>query len=254
MKMILLVLSALFATVSNLEAQDFQAFTKRPVSQEEYAKACEANDMNILNVNCDQIIEAMNKRFTGLNLSSRQAFADFIRRLDARPCPQIRTSLSRVDRRTKLIDLAGRERDLRPGETCLSYQNEVNDTVWVLSLLCGNIFSNDLPAPAPVAAPAVVKAAEPQTPIRDAVIQTGKVEVDVNHRFPNTLNVRVEGDLNRAATPSAPAQTSVVEHGHSRWWVIPLTVAVVAAGTTAVICAARDDGCFRTIQTVTYGP
>lgn len=135
--------------VSQAEAADTaKPFTKRKVTQEEYARACEANDMKILHIDCDKIAEAAFP-VMGMKFAGRKEFARWVRELEVRECPQEKVRLARIFTvPTKRVDTKGWERRLRKGEMCLYEDNRP-----VISLDCGNFINSPIPIRAVVATP-----------------------------------------------------------------------------------------------------
>jgi hypothetical protein len=117
-------------------------FTKKPVTQEQLAKAIEKNDRSILNVSADEMVRAANEAF-GFDMESPKELAEWVRNLTDTSCPAGYTStLARVLKSGE-VDLYGFKRPFRVGEQCLL---DANLARYVLSRLCGNFVTQaDLP-------------------------------------------------------------------------------------------------------------
>ncbi len=135
----LLVLAVSMATPVFAQALPF---TKRPVSQEQLAKAIEKNDRSILNVSSTEMVRAANEAF-GFDMESPKELAHWVRNLTDTSCPSGHTStLARVLKSGE-VDLYGFKRPFRDGEPCLL---DANLARYVLSRLCGNFVTQaDLP-------------------------------------------------------------------------------------------------------------
>src|SRR3989344_4097365 len=134
-KIVFLIIIFGFSVVGLFAQGTAMPFTKRPVSQAEYAKAVETNDQKVLNLECMSIVKTMNTAF-GLSLRDCSALAGHIRKLTTVICPQVSTTLGRVLKNGN-IDMVGWKRLLRPTEMCLVSDNRVE-----LSLDCGNPIPN----------------------------------------------------------------------------------------------------------------
>lgn len=143
MRIIVASLFVIFLVSVNVaEAQRFLPFTKMPVSQEEYARAVETNNLGVLNVaDVKEFVDAVNKQHPELEISSPAELATYIRSLAVRPCPQVVASVAGIERTSRVIDLAGISRPLRAGEMCL-YDN--NLAIWFVSLSCGNLITSPI--------------------------------------------------------------------------------------------------------------
>ncbi len=117
-------------------------FTKKPVTQEQLAKAIEKDDHSILNVSADEMVRAANEAF-GFDMESPKELAEWVRNLTDTSCPAGYTStLARVLKSGE-VDLYGFKRPFREGEPCLL---DANLARYVLSRLCGNFVTQaDLP-------------------------------------------------------------------------------------------------------------
>lgn len=165
-------------SASALSAQALP-FTKRVVSQEEYATAIEKDDRTILNVSCNMIALASNTTFKH-SFMGCDDLAAYIRRLTVLPCPQVETRLARV-LPTGFIDLYGYRRELRQGEMCL-YDNQ--SALWFASISCGNLITDVLP---------VFTAMREERAIADAVESEGArlaVDADRTSRQRDTSKVQ----------------------------------------------------------------
>lgn len=137
-RLILIAIMGLVAIPSLAEAQVSQMplpFTKRPVSQQEYAKACRDNDMTILNDSCDTYAEVFNLAYKlEPALRNRHDVADYLERLSVKPLPSGMMTFCRI-LPDGTYDLTGFRRPSRTGELGL-YDNQLN--LFIVSLGCGN--------------------------------------------------------------------------------------------------------------------
>ncbi|MCR4279266.1 MAG: hypothetical protein NUV78_00820 [Candidatus Zambryskibacteria bacterium] len=122
-----------------------QAFTKGPVTQEEYARAIERNGRRVLIANVADMIEVAVKQGHVSASTTAQGLANYVRSLAVVPCPTgITASLAWVGPDGKIM-LTGLDRPFRNNEQCLL---NIQTGIWFASLLCGNFITDDgLPMP-----------------------------------------------------------------------------------------------------------
>lgn len=224
-------------------------FTKRPVTQEELARAIERSDMTLLNVTPVQYHKAITALVAdGVSVPSVTDLAAYIRRLAVVPCPSGKAMLSRVLKPGNAVDMFW-PRDFRPGELCL-LDNNANRLI--VSLACGNvIWSPKAPAMIPAAPPAppkdTVKPLPKPAPVEAPVVReltvTGSDSLSVVVRDPvirylpvirkDTTFTFAGATVFAKVTKTPPAPPQVIVQKGSFWtskklW-IPL--ALVAGGT-----------------------
>lgn len=145
MKIVITVLVLMLGLSASVEVQTFIAFTKKTVTQAEYAEAIEKNNLSALNTEAENILSAFNKRWPELELKSTSELADYVRTLEEVQCSPTGNSsaiLARVARATRLVDEEGHTRSFRPEERCL---RDNNTGELVVSLMCGNIVVMERP-------------------------------------------------------------------------------------------------------------
>jgi hypothetical protein len=233
-KLFLVLLGLMLSAGASLEAQQrqstFTTFTVGKVTQEQYATAIAADNRQVLRLPADQILAGVNKQF-GLQLANRQALADYIRQLEAGPCPQGQATLARVHRTNQVVDLSGWTRPIRPGEQCLFADNRA-----MFSLDCGNIVPNLYrtvrpQATAPVT-PAPTVYVQPQPTPQVMLPERVAVDANVTHYFAEPLRLDI---------PPQPRSWMSRNWG---WFVVPPLLAGVGVGVYCVVtdeCRSRDE-------------
>lgn len=237
----IVVASGLFFALSIgfAEAQLARPFTKRPVSQEQYAHAIETSDYDVLNASCAALYDAANKSFGALDVETRfescPALASYIRQLVVKPCPTSgKPTVARV-MPENVIDLTGWRRELREGEQCL-YDN--NHAIWFASLSCGNFITEKLP---------VYTAMESSELKRADAAPSGSSSTETTSAQPLTDAAR-QAAVGMAPATDPPASLAAVGPAplaspqekswmaRNRSWLIPVVAAAVGGG---IVCAAR---------------
>lgn len=229
MKKLLKLAMAVMAIIlvsSGLEAQAL-AFTKRPVTREQYASAIQNNDRRVLNLDCGAIVRSANSIF-GHSFTSCGQLATFVGQLTVADCPLgVSVGLGRVLASGR-TDINGWRRPFRIDEKCL-YDN--NTGLWFASLSCGNLVTERLSVRTAMATPEAqpVQPAGPRRP--DPTFESEPVRVQVEVDVNDTRQV-----------------TEVRRRGHGLGWWLPRLAVLGAAGYAGYMCA--TDWCSVTQETV----
>jgi hypothetical protein len=128
-----LMLLVLIFNISSLFAQG-QAFTKHPVTKEEYATAIEKNDKSILRIDCEKLVQAVQNAWPELKIRDKYDLADYIRSLVEMAGPIGPAKFSRVFK-NGAVDFNW-TRDVKEGEILLFDNNRAE---YKFSLSCGNM-------------------------------------------------------------------------------------------------------------------
>ena len=127
------MLLLLIFNISSLFAQG-QAFTKHPVTKEEYANAVENCDKSILRIDCGKLVQAVQNAWPELKIRDKYDLADYIRSLVEIPGPVGPAKFSRVYK-NGTVDFNW-TRDIKEGEILLFDNNRAE---FKFSLSCGNM-------------------------------------------------------------------------------------------------------------------
>lgn len=235
------------------------AFTYRPVSQEEYAKAIETCDRKVLRVSCTELLKDAQTVFTWRKdkLNTLQDLASYVRAMPVTNC-QSRDSVTLSRVRLGKVDHKW-SRPFRKGEQCL-YDN--NEGKFLFSLSCGNtVVKADDVSSAMAAKGAKIWASNDS--LRRAHERIDSLAADGAFRgagpvtvfnTPNPLKVEVEVKGSVDVTGVVPISTA--KENHSRRWVVGM--AIVAGAFVAVECIRSNClGRTREVGTSTntkYGP
>jgi hypothetical protein len=123
----------LIFNVLSLFAQG-QAFTKHPVTKEEYANAIEKNNKSILRIDCEKLVQAIQDAWPELKIRDKYDLADYIRSLVEITGPTGPAKFSRVFK-NGTVDFNW-TRNIKEGEILLFDNNRAE---FMFSLSCGNM-------------------------------------------------------------------------------------------------------------------
>ncbi|MCM2338972.1 MAG: hypothetical protein NDI62_00745 [Burkholderiales bacterium] len=124
----------LIFNISSLLFAQGQAFTKHPITKEEYATAIEKNDKTILRIDCEKLVQAVQNAWPELKIRDKNDLADYIRSLVEISGPIGPAKFSRVFK-DGTVDFNW-TRDVKKGEILLFDNNRAE---FMFSLSCGNM-------------------------------------------------------------------------------------------------------------------
>lgn len=175
-----LIFFLLIFNISSLLFGQGQAFTRHPVTKEEYATAIEKNDKSILRIDCEKLVQAVQSAWPELKIRDRYDLADYIRSLVATTGPIGPAKFFRVFK-NGTVDFNW-TRNVREGEILLFDNNRAE---YMFSLSCGNMTSG-----IPISDVFKKFEKEKETPTKDGETQEKKsiTQVSIEFNYYNSFN------------------------------------------------------------------